>query len=393
MNKPFSWKNTSLKINSDTDEGANLIEAFNEEKISLRDNESGKTLENQQHYFILEDEFINECKNLSLIIRKYSFKDYAKLGKLYDKNHKEFINIYANSIDKSVYEEIIKDNNIDANIREVPVSINVLRKVFDSNNSKSTLVLDILILLALANKSSFSAEVIDVEFRIEDKSFKDSLNLSSKPLNLFPLYNWVINNEEYKESHNVKLQVVRQVIINKQNIRDVDGILEDSKLAYKRIISKKTNEYFEQLNQLKDDFLVLSKNENSSLRTLHLTFFAWLGSLGLELLNIIIDYNGSDIIQYLLCSKGAKKGIVIMAFIIALIAIFAFYVLEIKSLEKTYEVIKKIYKDKILFETDLENENKFENTIKRPQIGKLQVVVLSIILVILFARFFYTLPW
>ena len=65
---------------------------------------------------------------------KYSFKDYAKLGKLYDKNHKEFINIYANSIDKSVYEEIIKDNNIDANIREVPVSINVLRKVFDSNN-------------------------------------------------------------------------------------------------------------------------------------------------------------------------------------------------------------------------------------------------------------------
>ena len=63
MNKPFSWKNTSLKINSDTDEGANLIEAFNEEKISLRDNESGKTLENQQHYFILEDEFINECKH------------------------------------------------------------------------------------------------------------------------------------------------------------------------------------------------------------------------------------------------------------------------------------------------------------------------------------------
>lgn len=72
---------------------------------------------------------------------------------------------------------------------------------------------------------------------------------------------------------------------------------------------------------------------------------------------------------------------------------FLAYVLEIKSLEKTYNVIKKIYKDKILFETEYNEDGKFENTISKPEIGKLQKTVFTVILALLFFRFFKTFPW
>lgn len=392
MSKPFFWKNTSLKINSETSEGASLIEALNNQDISLRVDDLTYTLENQQNYYILEDEFINNSKNLSTIIRKYSLKDYIEPSRIYDKPLKKFKDLEVDSSDKNIYEEIIAENIIDADIREFPISINVLRKVFSEGNGKSSLILDVFILIALANKSSFNAEEFKFEIRIEDKSYSKSINLKNKSIDLFLLYDWIVNDAEYKESYNVKLHIVRQVIVIKQNIDDVFDILKDSKLAYKRIISKKTNEYFEQLNQLKDDFLILSKNENSALRTLNLTFFAWLGSLGLELFKIITDYNGANILQYILFSKGAKKSIIIMIFIIALVAIFLAYIMEMKSLAETYEVIKRIYKDKILFETERDHENKFENAIKKPKVGKLQKIVFSLIVGVLLWRFFQTLP-
>lgn len=82
-----------------------------------------------------------------------------------------------------------------------------------------------------------------------------------------------------------------------------------------------------------------------------------------------------------------------MGFIIALFFIFLAYVLEIKSLEKTYNVIKKIYKDKILFENESKGDAKFESIISKPEIGKLQKTVFTVILMILFFRFFKTFPW
>ena len=82
-----------------------------------------------------------------------------------------------------------------------------------------------------------------------------------------------------------------------------------------------------------------------------------------------------------------------MGFIIALFFVFFAYVLEIKSLEKTYNVIKKIYKDKILFENESKEDEKFESTISKPEIGKLQKTIFTVILVILFFRLFKTFPW
>lgn len=127
--------------------------------------------------------------------------------------------------------------------------------------------------------------------------------------------------------------------------------------------------------------------------TLNITFFAWLGYLGIELFKIVANYQGTDIIGYLFYSSGAKKGIIILMFIVALIFIFFSYILEVKSLEKNYDVIKGIYKDKILFEADSEKEGRFEKLIDRPKIGKLQKLVFTFILIALFFRFFMTFSW
>lgn len=392
MSKSLSWKGTSLKINDNDYEGNRLINILKKEGIDLREDSNGFILENKSNYFIFENEFINQSKNLSQIITKYSQKEYQNIIKIYLRNSETFRNVQVQVHDENKYEKIIENNIIDGDIRDFNISINDLVEVLDDSN-ESRVFLDILILFALATKSSYDAEALRSEFRVEDSNYKIEMNIiNSKPIHLYPLYNWIINDEEYEESYNVKLHIVRQVIVIKKDINDVEGILEDSKLAYKRIISKKTNDYFEQLNQLKDDFLILSNNENNSLRTLNLTFFAWIGYLGIELFNIISKYTGDDIISYLLCSKGAKKGIVILMFIIALVFIFISYVIEIKSLEKTYDVIKNIYKDKILFEVDSDEENKFEKTIKKPEVGKLQKVIFTAIIITLFTRLFLVLP-
>ncbi|MDU2829894.1 MAG: hypothetical protein E7C03_05405 [Anaerococcus sp.] len=81
-----------------------------------------------------------------------------------------------------------------------------------------------------------------------------------------------------------------------------------------------------------------------------------------------------------------KKGIVVGMFIIALIFIFIAYVSEIRSLQKEYNVLKHIYKDKILFESGSDIESKFELIIKKPEVGKIQMGIFGVFLFLLLVR-------
>lgn len=391
MNNSLQWKVTSLRIPLHC-EFNEFIDKLQIEGIKLRENPDFYTLENQEEYFIYENEYLSQSTNISTNIKKFSQKNYDTSGKVYSDIDGQFSSVIAESKDKEKYIEVIANNIIDGDIREILISPNVLNEVLD-NSKQSRLFLDILLLLFLANKSKYDAETIEAEFKSEDSYYRMSLNITKhEPLFLYPLYDWILNNEEYENSYEIKLQVVRQVIVIKKDISNINGILEDCKLAFKRIISRKTNDYFDQINKLKDDFFVMTKSESSALRTLNLTFFAWLGYLGVELFGIISKYNGDSILTYLLFSGGEKKGIVILLFIGALTSIFVAYILEISSLKKTYEVIKQTYKDKILFEINPE-ENKFENMIIEPKVGKLQKLLFTLLIIVLFFRFFLTFPW
>lgn len=383
------WKGTSLKIN---DESSSFFEKLEQEGISIR-REEEILLENQRNHFIYEDEFIEQSKNLNIMISKYKNKEYSDKSKRYLSKENKFEKIQCNSDDLNKYQKVCKQNVIDGDIREFNISINMLNKIFD-DSQKSRLFLDILIMFALGNRVSYTAEDFEIEFNLDDVHFKEKFNiLTSKPIDLYQLYDWIFNDEEYKDSYTIKLQIVRQVIIKRRNIIDASNILTDSKLAYTRIISKKTDDYFEQLNRLKDDFLVLSKNENGILRTLNITFFAWLGYLWVEIYRIIVNYDKSDIFIYLFCSTGAKKGLVILGFTIALIFIFFAYAFEMKSLKKTYTVIKKIYKDKILFEDDMKEDGRFESSISEPKVGKIQLGFFLVVLTLLLYRLYKSFPW
>lgn len=385
------WKGTSLKID---DADSCFVERLKQEGIILRENDDEITLENQKNYFIYENEFIDQSKHLQTMITKYTQKEYSDKCKVYISEENQFKSIQSNFEDLEKYLKITKNNIIDGDVRDLNISINVLQNILDDSRIKPRLFLDILILFALGNRISYDAEKFEVEFNLDEEQYKVDIDITKpKPINLYPIYDWIFNDEEYQESYTVKLNIARQVIIRKRSITDALGILIDSKLAYKRIISKKTDDYFNQINQLKDDFLVLSKNENSALRTLNIAFFAWLGYIGVELFKIIVNYNKSDILTYLFCSAGAKKGIVILGFIVALFFVFLVYVLEIMSLKKTYNIIKEMYEDKILFENKSEENGKFESTIRKPEVGKLQMAVFIGILVLLFLRLFKTFPW
>ena len=387
VNSNLLWDGTSLKIDTNNQLFDDFKKLLTDNGINLRKEQNIYCLENQNDYFIYEDDFIEGTRNLNLVVTKLSQKNYNENTKIYLVNNNDFRLVESNCKDKVVYEEILEDNIINGNLREFPISVNVINEVLTRKTSKSELILDFFILVALSTKITYYAEEIESEFRIDDKIYKINLNIDDDPLHLYALYDWIINNNEYKDSYKVKLQIVRQVIVSKRNIKDINEILEDSKLAYKRIISRKTDDYFEQLNKLKDDFLALSKNANNALRTLNLTFFAWLGSMGVNLLNIITKYDDSNnIIPYLLFSKGSKKGVVIAMFIIALIFIFIAYISEIKSLQKEYEVVKRIYKDKILFEEVPDENSKFELIINRPELGKIQLRTFWGILFLLMIR-------
>lgn len=385
------WKGTSLKID---DADSCFVERLKQEGIILRENDDEITLENQKNYFIYENEFIDQSKHLETMITKYTQKEYSDKCKVYFSEENEFKSIQSNFEDLGKYLKVTKNNIIDGDVRDLNISINVLKNILDDSREKPSLFLDILILFALGNRISYDAEKFEVEFNLDEEQYKVDIDITNpKPMNLYPIYDWIFNDEEYKDSYTLKLNIARQVIIRKRSITDASEILTDAILAYKRIISKKTDDYFNQLNQLKNDFLVLSKNENSALRTLNISFFAWLGYLGVEIFKIIVNYNRPDILRYLFWSTGAKKGIVILGFIVALSFVFLAYASEISSLKKTYKVIRKIYEDKILFENETTENKKFESTIQEPRIGKLQWAVFIGILVFLFLRLFKTFPW
>lgn len=298
------WIGTSLKLDV---ENSCFIDRLKQESINLRENDDEVTLENQQNYFIYENEFIAQSTNLLPMITKYTQKDYSDKSKVYVSEENEFKSIQSIYSDLNKYLEVVKNNVIDGDIREFNISINILNNILDDSR-KSRLFLDILIMFALGNRVSYDAENVKIEFSSDEECYRMDIDIAnSDSIGLYPMYDWIFNDEEYKNSYTVKLYIVRQVIIRKRNIKDTSGILADSKLAYKRIISKKTDDYFNQLNQLKEDFLVLSKNENSALRALNITFFAWIGYLGVELFKIIVNYNKPDILTYLVCSTGAKK--------------------------------------------------------------------------------------
>ncbi len=389
----MKWQGTSLILPTELENNKEFRERLARENISLVIEENRSLLRNEKNHFIFENDFIEQCTNISIISNKLRNKSFADDSKIFNHETCTFNTIKAQPVDLVDYSNIISNNILDGDLRNFEISINVLNEVLNIGD-KSRAVLDFFILLALAPKSAYDAEMISVNFLASDGTYKFKFDIMrDKPLNLYPIYSWIFNEKESASLVDTKLQIVRSTIIKKQTIHDVRGILEDSKLIYNRTISGQTKDYFEQINRLKDDFLVLSNNEQKAMRTLNVTFFAWLGYLGIEILQYISEYNGNNLIRDLFFSQGEKPGVVVLMLSIALIFIFLGYYYEVSSLRKEHEVIRTIYRDVILLEDNNGKTQKFDNLIKKPRVGRIPIVIFLIIMTFLFIRFIFTLPW
>ena len=126
MNSNLLWDGTSLKIDNNNQLVADFIKLLNDNGIDLRKEQDIYCLGNQQNYFIYEDDFIESTRNLNLVVTKLSQKNYNENGKIYLVNNNDFRLVESNWKDKVVYEEILEDNIINGNLREFPISVNVI---------------------------------------------------------------------------------------------------------------------------------------------------------------------------------------------------------------------------------------------------------------------------
>ena len=168
------WKGTSLKID---DADSCFVERLKQEGIILRENDDEITLENQKNYFIYENEFIDQSKHLETMITKYTQKEYSDKCKVYFSEENEFKSIQSNFEDLGKYLKVTKNNIIDGDVRDLNISINVLKNILDDSREKPSLFLDILILFALGNRISYDAEKFEVEFNLDEEQYKVDIGL------------------------------------------------------------------------------------------------------------------------------------------------------------------------------------------------------------------------
>ena len=385
----ISLKGTSIRLGKES-LSKTLIKAIEDEGILLRDEPNDYILENQESYFILENEYTSKATNLIKIIEKYNAKDYVQEIKeiVFEKTGIKVQNVKVKSDDIDTYKEIVSDNIIDGKIREFNVSIKMLNTILDDSKISRNII-DIFILFAIGNRCKYDAGSFNSEFNMDGDRKTISIDFrNSEPINLYPIYEWIVDKNEYECSYVVKLQIFRQVILSGSSIRDIKNNLMQCIRIYRRIISNKTKEYFEQVEGMKNDFIELSRNKSSSLRTLNITLFTWIGALGVKIYSVVESYEGDNIIYFLLLHNSDKTKIIVSMFIIGLVGIFSGYLLEVYNLKKDYRVIKKFYEDKILMDSQLNDEESFKEFIKEPSAGYIQWGVFILILVVLIVRIF-----
>lgn len=360
MQNNLNWIGIELCLDKRLDMHQNLIDSMEDKGIYLRSEDESNFLylQNQSNYFILEDEFIAQSTNMNRIFNKLAEKNYQNQLEIFNINDYKFVDVKSKADDIDLYHEVLSKNII-IGLNSMPnISINVLHEVL--RDRKSILIIDVLILFSLANKVKYEAEELKLEFFGED-SYELEINiLKTKPLNLWILYDWIFNTREYEASHLLKIDIVRKIILYRKSLEDVEGILRDSITSYNRVISQKSDSYFEQLNKLKDDFIIISKNAQSSLRALNITFLAWLGTFSMELFKIVMEYPGDNLWTYLLFSKDDKIAFLMMISIFILISIGLAHSIEVKHLQNEFLYIKEMY-DEMLFES---NFNKMEEILK-----------------------------
>ena len=372
------WQNTAAIIDLDSP----LRQIFESKQIG-EIKYGGYYIVNQADIWVFEEEFIDTpSHNLQQIFDKLCIKNYDNI-QCFDLVTCEF-KVVTES-DAENYLKIISFNTINGvEYEKLKISLKLLSEGdYSSKSDRVRHLINIYVLLLLANRTKRQQNRLEFTFEGDLDSFVFKTEFGKQNLidGLLEIYEWIVTEQEYSEAYKVKLQIVRSLILKQEKLDELDLIKNLAESIFNRIVSGKTDHYFELQNNLKDDFIKISTMNSESNSSLNTKLFGWLTAFSLIIFDFIKESNGQNLFRRIICSTSEKTNILLLLLIVALFIIMIMFNLDIKAIRKQYQCLKDLYVNQMFISK--EDFNKF---IQKPLYCNMYNLLLLSLLIILVIR-------
>ena len=372
------WQNTAAII----DLNSPLRQIFESKQIG-EIKYGGYYIVNQVDIWVFEEEFIDTpSHNLQQIFDKLCIKNYDNI-QCFDLVTCEF-KVVTES-DAENYFKIISFNTINGvEYEKLKISLKLLSGgKYSSKSDRVRHLINIYVLLVLANRTKRQQNRLEYTFEgdLDSFVFETEFGKGNFTDGLLEIYEWIVNEQEYSEAYKVKLQIVRSLIIKQKKLDELDLIKNQAESIFNRIVSGKTDHYFELQNNLKDDFIKISTMNSESNSSLNTKLFGWLTAFSLIIFDFIKESNGQNLFRRIICSTSEKTNILLLLLIVALFIIMIMFNLDIKAIRKQYQCLKDLYVNQMFISK--EDFNKF---IQKPLYCNMYNLLLLSLLIILVIR-------
>ncbi|MQQ61489.1 hypothetical protein GEZ85_03020, partial [Streptococcus mitis] len=367
------WQNTAAIIDLNTP----LQQIFKSNQIGVEKND-GHYIFNKENTWIFEEEFIDApSHNLQQIFDKLCIKNYDNI-QCFDSATNEF-KVVTES-DAENYLKIISLNTINGvEYEKLKISLKLLSGGnYSSKSDRVRHLINIYVLFLLANRTKRQQNSLEFTFEGDLDSFVFETEFGKKKIiyGLLEIYEWIVTKQEYSEAYKVKLQIVRSLIIKQKKLDQLDLIKNQAESIFNRIVSEKTDHYFELQNNLKDDFIKISTMTSESNSSLNTKLFGWLTAFSLIIFDFIKKSDGQDLFRKIVCSTSEKTNVLLLLLIMALLIIMLMFNLDIRNIRKQYQCLKDLYVNQM----SISNEE-FNKFIKKPLYSNMYNLLLLSLLI------------
>ena len=380
----IKWQNTAAII----DLNSPLQQIFKSNQIGLNKND-GYYIYNKENTWIFEEEFINvPSHNLQQIFDKLCIKNYDNI-QYFDSVTSEF-KVVTES-DAENYLRIISFNTINGvEYEKLKISLKLLSGGdYSSKSDRVRHLINIYMLLLLANRTKRQQNRLEFTFEGDLDSCVFITEFGKQNLTdgflesdgLLEIYEWIVNDQEYSEAYKVKLQIVRSLIIKQKRLDELDLIKNQAESIFNRIVSGKTDHYFELQNNLKDDFIKISTMISESNSSLNTKLFGWLTAFSLIIFDFIKKSDGQSLFGRIVCSTSEKTNVLLLLLIMALLIIMIMFNLDIRNIRKQYQCLKDLYVNQMFI-----SKEEFNKFIKKPLYRNMYNLLLLSLLIVLVLR-------
>ena len=372
------WQNTAAIIDLDSP----LRQIFESKQIG-EIKYGGYYIVNQADIWVFEEEFIDTpSHNLQQIFDKLCIKNYDNI-QCFDLVTCEF-KVVTES-DAENYLKIISFNTINGvEYEKLKISLKLLSGGdYSSKSDRVRHLINIYVLLLLANRTKRQQNRLEFTFEGDLDSFVFKTEFGKQNLidGLLEIYEWIVTEQEYSEAYKVKLQIVRSLILKQKKLDELDLIKNQAESIFNRIVSGKTDHYFELQNNLKDDFIKISTMNSESNSSLNTKLFGWLTAFSLIIFDFIKESNGQNLFRRIICSTSEKTNILLLLLIVALFIIMIMFNLDIKAIRKQYQCLKDLYVNQMFI-----SKEEFNKFIKKPLYRNMYNLLLLSLLIVLVLR-------